>query len=287
MAIVRAVVGRIGESIIYALIWLFGRRVRAADVPWLIGPVGREHIGDRPYEETAEREGLTLVRDAHDAGLIPRFAVLASETFAPDDVDPRIRAFYERTGDYRLDTWASTYFPANVALWLLVTTISRRVRQLDLPLDGLSAAKGMKSEIVLLKNPDGTTRYTGWFRRLREGDRVAYTGFYTTTRTPLAGECVKTVFPMPRGNATVILRPRNMPNGGLRLESKGRGPGDAGFYRMQEIEDGVFRSWYVGSLHETLTLFIDEDDGNVRCEHAIRFLGLPVLTLYYRTSPRT
>ena len=63
-------------------------------------------------------------------------------------VHPKIRDFYERTHAYRLDTWATTHFPARLALWALVTTISRKVDQLNFPLDGLDTAYGMTSEIA-------------------------------------------------------------------------------------------------------------------------------------------
>jgi len=43
---------------------------------------------------------------------------------------------------------------------------------------------------------------------------------------------VKVVFPMPAGNATVILRPSLERGGGLRLSSRGARFGDAGFYRF-------------------------------------------------------
>ena len=65
-----------------------------------------------------------------------------------------------------MDVWPKTYFPANVALWLLVTTISRKVNQLNFPTNALEMALGMSSEIVLLKSPDGKLKYTGWFRKI-------------------------------------------------------------------------------------------------------------------------
>ena len=279
----REVVGTIGAWFIYALIRIFGRRRDPADVPWLVGPLGGEHIGDAPYEETARAEGLRLERHARNGGLIPSFDVLASATFDPRRVHPKIRDFYEHTTAYRLDTWAATYFPARLALWALVTTISRKVNQLNFPLDGLDTAHGMTSEIVLLTEPAGTIRYTGWYRTLQRTGKVIYTGFYTTTKPPRQqGACVKVVFPMPDGNATVILRPDNDEGSGFRLESIGRGPGDVGFYRVQK-EGARLRVWYIRTLHETFRLYVDEND-TVRCEHDVRFLGMRVLTLHYRIA---
>lgn len=282
----RDAVGTLGAWFIYALIGLFGRRHRPDDIRWLLGPLGGPTIGDRAYEETAEREGLTLVRDAKEGGLVPSFDVLSSAAFDPARVHPKIRDFYENTSAYRLDTWATTYFPANVALWLLVSTISRRVEQLNFPLDGLDTAHGMTSEIILLREPDGRVRYTGWFRKLARKAQVIYTGFYMTEEIPHAeGACVKVVFPMPNGNATVILRPENDERTGFRLVSAGERFGDVGFYRVQRSGDAL-RVWRISSLHETFCLYVDDED-TVRCEHDIRFLGFRVLTLHYKIGPRT
>jgi hypothetical protein len=279
----RDIVAALGAWFIYALIRLFGRRHPTREVPWLVGPLGGNHIGDRAYEETAAAEGLAVERDAQHGGLIPRFDVLASDAFDPGRVHAKIRDFYERTHAYRLDTWASTYFPARLALWALVTTISRKVDQLNFPLDGLDTAEGMTSEIVLLREPEGSIRYTGWFRKLLRTGRVIYTGFYMTARPPRAGgPCVKVVFPMPGGNATVLLRPENDGGSGLRLASRGRGFGDAGFYRVQRAGADL-RVWAIRTLHETFRLYVDSSDV-VRCEHAVRFLGMPVLTLHYRIT---
>jgi hypothetical protein len=283
MNVVRRLVGSIGEWVIYSLIFIFGRRVNVASVPWLVGPFGSSRIGALSYEETASAEGLSLERQAGAGGLIPDFGVLASDAFDVHAVDQRIRAFYEGTAGYSLDTWATTYFPAKLALWLLVQTISRRVDQLNFPLDGLEMAHGMTSEIVLLRRPDGRVKYTGWFRCMRNTGRSIYTGFYMTESVPeRAGACVKVVFPMPSGNATVILRPENADNGGLKLVSVGSRFGDVGFYRVQEVRPQVLRAWRIRSLHEQFHLYIKDEV--LHCEHDIRFLGLRVLSLHYRIS---
>ena len=281
--VLRTIVGTCGEWFIYSLIRIFGRRYSPDEVTWLLGPIGGDTIGDRPYEEIARAEGLSIERLATKGGLLPDFAVLASASFDPSRVDARIRDFYENTARYRLDTWATAYFPARIALWLLVTIISRRVQQLDFPLDGLDTARGITSEIVLLRDSSGTVRYTGWFRRRVHDGRVMYTGFYMTQPTPRENlPCIKTVFPMPDGNATVILRPVN-DGTGFRLTSAGTGFGDAGFYRVQKSGDGM-RIWRVSHLHETFHLYVDQE-GCVRCDHEVRFLGVDVITLHYRMVP--
>jgi hypothetical protein len=283
---IREAMGAVGAWFIYALIRVFGKNRDPADSAWLAGPLGGPRIGDLPYDETAAAEDLELVRHAREGGLVPSFEALRGPSFDPDRVHAKIRDFYENTPRYRLDTWATTYFPARLALWMLVTTISRRVEQLNFPLEGLDTAYGMTSEIVLLKRRDGSIRYTGWFRKLTKTQSVIYTGFYMTEKPPLHdGPCVKVVFPMPDGNATVVLRPENDEGSGFELVSAGRrGFGDVGFYRVQKMS-GKLRVWLIRTLHERFRLWVDAEDF-VRCEHHIRFMGFDVLTLHYKIAPR-
>lgn len=278
----RAFVAAVGAAFIYFLIRVFGREISEQDEPWLVGPLGGDYIGDRPYEECAEREQLTLERRARTGGLVPDFTRLAGEGFDVEQVHPAVRRFYEQTARYRMDVWAETSFPANVALWLLVTTISRKVNQLNFPLRVLETAKGMESEIVLLRDAAGEVRYAGWYRRLLESKRVIYTGFYATARVPHSPRpCVKVVFPMPQGNATVVLRPGLDRDGQFELSSHGTRFGDAGFYRVSRIGPGRLRVWRISSLTEHFRVYVDEHD-TLRCDHKIRFLGFPVLHLHYR-----
>ncbi|HEY1555998.1 MAG TPA: hypothetical protein VGF94_14270 [Kofleriaceae bacterium] len=275
-------IARIGATFIYALIWLFGRRRRRTDVPWLDGPIGERTIGDAPYRDVADREGLELVRDAADGGLVPEFAVLDPEA----RVNPLVREFYEHTTRFAMDVWSQTYFPARIGLWLLVTTISRQVNQLNFPLTPLETAHGLASEIILLRRPDGSIRYTGWFRTLAEHARVLYTGFYMTERPPHeAAPCVKVVFPMPHGNATVILRASFRADGSLDLDSSGRRFGEAGFYRVHARDTERIRVWRVATLRERFHVFVD-DAGTLRCDHDVSFLGLRVLRLHYKMFRR-
>ncbi|MCU1278900.1 MAG: hypothetical protein JWM53_2446, partial [bacterium] len=97
--------------------------------------------------------------------------------------------------------------------------------------------------------------------------------------------CVKVVFPMPRGNATVVLRPELGPDGSLVLDSSGRRFGDAGFYRVQARGADRVHVWHIRSLKEHFHVYVDEH-GVLRCDHAVKFLGLPVLRLHYKIVRR-
>jgi len=278
---IRGFVAFIGARFIYLLIWIFGRRVPASTVPWLSGPIGREYIGDKPYEEVAARENLTVVRNATTGGLLSDMGALEGPSFEVDRLRSEVRHFYEHTASYRMDVWSQTFFPGKIGLWLLVTTISRKVNQLNFPTHALATAKGMDSEIVLLKEQSGAVRYAGWYRRLMETGRTIYTGFYMTVRAPRCDNpCVKVVFPMPDGSATVLLRPSIDPSGSLRLSSKGSVFGDCGFYRIRVRRDELI-VWRITTLHEDFHVYVD-DAKVLRCDHTVRFLGMRILHLHYR-----
>ena len=278
----RNLVAWVGAQIIYFLIWVFGKRTGFQENPWLAGPLGSEYIGERPYDEVAEAEGLELERNARRGGLIPDFDALNCPDFDSTSIHPSVRDFYEQTAQHRIDIWPHTYFPANLALWLLVTTISRKVNQLNFPTNSLDMATGVSSEIVMLKRHDGSIKYTGWLRKFSGDRRVLYTGFYMVGVTPIRGTpVVKAVFPMPDGNATVVLRPRVGDDGAFLLESDGSEFGDVGFYRVKQHKGAPMRIWRVGSLRENFRVFVD-DEGIVRCDHQVRYLGFNVLRLHYR-----
>jgi len=279
---IRALVALVGAAFIAGLIRVLGRVVRLSAEGWLAGPIGGDYIGDRPYEELARSENLKLVRRAGDGGLLPNVSALDGPSFHADDLKHEIRRFYEQTAGYRMDVRADTFFPAKIGLWLLVTTLSRKVNQLNFPLHTIASAREIDSEIVLLEESSGYVRYTGWYRRLGSGGRALYAGFYMTQKVPdLENPCVKVVFPMPKGNATVILRPSIDKDGNLRLSTKGTRFGDAGFYRVHRLDDDRLRVWRVKTLHEEFFVYVDSS-GVLQCDHSLGFLGMPVLQLHYR-----
>jgi hypothetical protein len=58
------------------------------------------------------------------------------------------------------------------------------MNQLNFPVFGLELSRGMASEVLPLRDAAGRTVHTGWYRRTVAGDRVVYTGFYTTVTPP-------------------------------------------------------------------------------------------------------
>lgn len=280
----RRLVGDLASAFIMFLCFLLGRRIRTADHLWLDGPTGPKRIGPEFHREVAHAAGYTI-RGGDDLGLLPEVAVLDAPEFDSDAVQSGVRDFYEHTARYHLDVWSQwspLFWPMG---WVLMTFVSRRMEQLNIPMYPLETARGMSSEVEQLVDGSGRVMFTSWLRRNLESGFVIYSGFYTSATPPGHGPCVKVVFPVPGGNATVLLRPEVQPDGSLKLISSGRRFGDPGFYRVTDTGAGRRRVWYVRALTEIFHVYADKD-GSVRTDHFLRWWGMPVLHLHYHITSR-
>ncbi len=262
---------------------LTGRRVDLVSFPWLAGPVGDPHgIGRDFFVKLAEQEGLEVEHDG-DRGLLQDFNALAAPDFMPEQVNASVRDFYTRTSAYELDAWAEwcgIFRPFGQILALL---FSRRLQQLNVPLSGLDTSRGVTSEVVQLVDPvTREIRHTAWIRQLLGTGNVLYAGGYSLAEVPRRrGLCVKVVFPLPNGNAMVLMRPEAHPDGSFSVVSAGREFGDPGFYFT--VRDGAGRVWarYVRSLKEGIRVF-PAKGGIVRADHVLTLWGATFLRLHYR-----
>jgi hypothetical protein len=259
-----------------------GRRISLDETPWLDGPAGAPHgIGSDFFERWAAGRALTLAR-APLCGLLPRFDALRGPSFDPARIHPEVTAFYERASEFELDAWSHWCGAFRPFGWALAIIFSRRLQQLNLPLSGLDTSRGMTSEVVAIR--DGASNrhlLTAWVRQLRGSSRVIYAGAYSSCLVPgHDGPCVRVVFPLPNGNAVVLMRPEARPDGSLLLVSAGRGFGSPGFYFTVHGRDGRVWARYLKSFRETI--HVAAGDGEVRADHALRLWGATVLRLHYR-----
>jgi len=283
-AAVYSLLGLLLQVCIEWLVRLTGRRIRKSEAPWLDCVLGKPGvIGSGVYQRIADVEKLEIGQPP-DAGLIPNFESLLGPSFDPNRVDSRIRHFYEHTALYKLEVWSEVYFAGKFVLWLLVEFISRRMDQLNFPISSLEVAKGMTSEIVQLREPgSGRLAYTGWLRRFRATGKVIYAGLYSVSQVPgEANPCVKVTFPC-YGSSSVYLRPCVYADGTFGLVSTGAAFGRSGFYRVVESGPDHWRVRNFKTLHEIFHVYADED-GVLRTDHEITFVGLTILRLHYKMT---
>src|SRR5690606_2957478 len=144
---------------------------------------------------------------------------------------------------------------------LLAILFSRRLQQLNVPLSSLDTSQGMSSEVLKLVDPvSEEVRYTAWLRHLVGTGNVLYAGTYSTTEVPgFEGVCIKVVFPLPNGNAIVIMKPEVKKDGSLLLSSHGRRFGDPGFYFVVHDRKGGARARYIQAMQESIHVFEGTD----------------------------
>jgi hypothetical protein len=200
---------------------LTGRRLVLQENLWLDGPAGNtRQIGKDFFLDYARKHHLQVVQTGV-RGLVEDFTALSSNSADFSVVAAPVREFYEQTSKYSLDAWSEwhgMFRPFGQALALL---FSRRLQQLNIPLSSLDSAKGMTSNVIQLRNADtGKLIQTAWVRELNATRNVLYAGSYSICTVPgHPSPCVKVVFPLPNGNAIVIMRPKIHDDGSFSITS--------------------------------------------------------------------
>jgi len=275
--------GYLSDWITQCWVTISGRRIDLHEYPWLRGPTaGPEGIGKAFFDTLAAQLGLDVCRGIGVRGLLQDFRLLAGPAFDPADISPEIVSFYERTSGYEMDAWAEWSGFFRPFGRLLAHLFSRRLGQLNVPLSALDTSRGVTSEVLHLVDPlTGAIRYTAWVRTLLKTGQVLYCGSYSVCQVPgHPGGCVHVTFPLPNGNAIVIMRPRSHPDGSLSVTSSGDKFGDPGFY-FTVHRRGIVRARYLRSLQETIHVYPASGEV-VRADHTLSLWGAVFLRLHYR-----
>jgi hypothetical protein len=141
----------------------------------------------------------------------------------------------------------------------------------------------MSSEVMQMRDPQsGKVVQTAWVRELRATGNIIYAGGYSVCSVPgYPSPCVKVVFPLPNGNAMVIMKPESYRDGSFSLISSGSRFGDPGFYFVVHSNDGTAWARYVSSMQERITVYSAER-GTTRADHELKLWGKQFLRLHYR-----
>lgn len=263
-----------------------GRKINPETEEWLIGPIGDEDIiGDKFIQKLVSEENLKYSSNIANAGLLESISDL---DFSQDELDllnEQVIDFYENTSNYDFEIWSewkSFFKPFGKAL---STIFSKRLQQLNLPLNSLDSSKGIKSEIIKLSNQE-KAKWTIWYRKLKSSNDVIYAGIYTTAFVPKYNKSLlKVIFPLPNGNASVVMTKKVLEDGSLLLSSDGNKFGDNGFYFTLTDHKGNYWAKFVKSMHEWIKVYVD-DENILRADHNLKFYGIPFLNLHYKMTKK-
>jgi hypothetical protein len=280
--------GYLTDWITQRWVQITGRRVDLGLENWLRGPIApATGIGPDYFSALAREEGLRLQPSQSAAGVLSAFSTLHGVTFDPSTIDPSVVRFYEQTAAYELDAWAEWCGLFRPFGWLLAVLFSRRLQQLNVPLSGLDTSRGIASEVLQFIDPStGAPRHTAWYRQLPGTGKVLYAGFYSVCALPgHTDPCVRVVFPLPNGNAIVIMRTESRGDGSFAVISAGDRFGEPGFYFTVHGDRGTVWARYVRALRESIHVFKAES-GVLRADHVLTYFGATFLRLHYRMRYR-
>jgi hypothetical protein len=263
-----------------------GRKINPVTEEWLIGPIGDEDIiGDKFIQKLVNEENLKYSSNIANAGLLESISDLDFSLDELDLLNEQVIDFYENTSNYDFEIWSewkSFFKPFGKAL---STIFSKRLQQLNLPLNSLDSSKGIKSEIIKLSNQE-KAKWTIWYRKLKSSNDVIYAGIYTTAFVPKYNKSLlKVIFPLPNGNASVIMTKKVLEDGSLLLSSNGNKFGDNGFYFTLTDHKGNYWAKFVKSMHEWIKVYVD-DENILRADHNLKFYGIPFLNLHYKMTKK-
>ncbi|KAA5534469.1 hypothetical protein F0919_07550 [Taibaiella lutea] len=238
-----------------------GRKIDPNEVSWLMGPFGNlDVIGEDFIHQLAEKEGLIIDKETKARGLISSINKLNLQEVELSNLSRDIIDFYENTADYALDfsvKWDPFFKIFGV---LLNKLFSNRINQLNIPTKNIKDDELLKSEIITLIDPKSyQVKYTFWFRSIQSSGQVIYSGAYGISTLPSGKTCIKAVFPLPNGNATVLMKPGVGTNGELILDSSGKEFGDAGFYFLLKDSKGIYWSQFIRSFRDKLIVRQEHD----------------------------
>jgi hypothetical protein len=264
-----------------AQVRLLAERVPAEDLPFVVPLEARtRYVGTGYVRELADVLGGAYLADAPDVGIVASLDELAGPQFAPSDVDPRVREFYEHTTRFTLDIVPQWRLWVRPGYLLYRTLVARPLGQASVPMNQREALRGVRSRIdTITPAQDHVVAVRGWIRSYADNDEPIYVGIYTTYRHGGRGY-VSVGFPLPQASFTATLVPHARPGGGLVLTS-----------RSDLDQPGHYLTYIDPATRELTTLAIPgfgeqldvyAQGGELRAEHAFWVFKLPFLVLHYR-----
>jgi hypothetical protein len=260
---------------------LFGSKIDQKENEWLLGPFGNTNgIGQKFINDLAEKEQLIIDKTAKHRGLIQSIHQLKLSENELNHLSKDVVDFYENTSNYDFDLnvkWNPFFKGFGILLKVL---FSNRIEQLNIPLKNSKDSKALNSKIIhLLDSKTFEVKRTIWLRTIVATDQVVYSGVYETCKIPSGQACIKAVFPLPNGNATVILTPSVGNNGELILTSSGKRVGDSGFYFLLCDSKGQLWTKFIKSFKDKLV--VNSSDDKIMAIQTLSLWNLRVVTFEY------
>ena len=258
-----------------------GRKINPSENTWLFGTFGEvSGIGEKFIHQLAEKEDLTIIRKSNSKGLLDSISSLYLSENEIKKLPKNVIDFYEKTSEYKLQLNVKWNPIFKIFGYVVNRLFSQRINQLNIPTNNIQSSENLTSEIIeLVAKNTNEVKYTIWLRKFQSTGKVIYSGIYTTCLLPSGITCVKAIFPLPKGNATVILKPSVGEKNELILDSSGNKFGDAGFYFLLNDSKGNCWSKYIKSF--TDKLIVSDENEKLKARQTLKLWHLKVARLEY------
>lgn len=261
-----------------------GKKINPSENLWLMGSFGEVNgIGEQFIHQLAEKEDLTIIRNSHSKGLLHSISSLNLQENEIKNLSKNVIDFYEKTSEYKLKLNVKWNPIFKIFGYIVNRLFSQRINQLNIPIDNIQSSENLTSEIIeLVAKNTNEVKYTIWLRKFQSTDKVIYSGIYTTCILSSEIACVKAIFPLPKGNATVILKPSVGEKNELILDSSGKKFGDAGFYFLLNDANGNYWSKYIKSF--TDKLIVSYESEKLKAKQTLKLWNIRVATFEYEMA---
>lgn len=258
-----------------------GRKINPSENTWLFGTFGEvSGIGEKFIHQLAEKEDLTIIRKSNSKGLLDSILSLNLSENEIKKLPKNVIDFYEKTSEYKLQLNVKWNPIFKIFGYVVNRLFSQRINQLNIPTNNIQSSENLTSEIIeLVAKNTNEVKYTIWLRKFQSTGKVIYSGIYTTCLLPSGTTCVKAIFPLPKGNATVILKPSVGEKNELILDSSGNKFGDAGFYFLLNDSKGNCWSKYIKSF--TDKLIVSDENEKLKARQTLKLWRLKVARFEY------
>lgn len=247
---------------------------------WLSAPISTEStVGDTWLATAAARLDGQLVAEGPASGLLASMSALDGPGFSANDLDHRIRDFYEHTARWRMEVWTSwspVFWPGGE---LVSRLFGKRVQQFALPMRPLEVAHGIDSRLSIIADDAGHQLGAAWLRTLCATGDYVFSGLYSVRSLPGADRpSVHVAFPLESGNVQVFLRPY-AEDGALVLASPRTPFGGDGAYVVVEDRGRTFAARV--PVHESFRVYVDSS-GVLRTDHVLQLWNTTAVRLHYK-----
>lgn len=236
-----------------------------------------------------ERASIADVDAPTPEGEMDDLDAFARPDFDTERVHPRIRAFYEETGDFSMTYRVEWHRPFRTGA-ALASRATSRIEQLNLPPPGDDTPRELESRFVAL-DPDADPRdgARAWVRTDAETGDTVFVALYAHHEGSAGSRTERfanIAAPLTGCNLSTILRLDSFDTdaGGAGLRLTTRAPGDPGLYLVRDGTGFVLpmhQRFAVWPVDATGAPTVPGDDPELAATHEMWLLGSKFLTVRY------